>query len=294
MLDIPIVDAHVHLWDPDAIRIPWLDGVPQLNQRYGPAEFDSHTAGLVIDAYVYVQVEAAPAYGLLEARWAAEQARCDTRLQAIVAWAPLEYGDRARGYLDALVATDQRLRGVRRLIQTEADPTFCLTPDFVRGVQMLAEYGWSFDLGITHQQLTAATELVRRCPNTSFILDHLAMPDIAGGQLDPWRADLAALAALPNVMCKVSGLTTAARRHDWTLNDLAPYVEHTLACFGEDRVIFGGDWPVVLLGSTYRHWAEALDALTAGLSVEARRKLWSENARRCYCLHEAALATDGG
>lgn len=285
MPEFPIVDAHLHLWDPSHFRMSWLDDIPLLNQRYGLAEYAEHTRGLTIGAMVYLQVEVEPPYALLEARWVAERAREDPRIQAMVPWAPLEFGERARAFLQALVETSPLVRGVRRLLQGEADPAFCLRPDFVRGVQILPEYGLSFDICTKGDaQLASAIELVRRCPGTSFILDHIGKPDIKNHVLDPWRDQIRELAALPNVVCKVSGMVTEADPQRWTTDDLAPYVNHVLEAFEEDRVVFGGDWPVVLLASSYRRWVEALDALTAGLSPAAKRKLWAENARRFYRL----------
>ncbi|MGN6672905.1 MAG: amidohydrolase family protein, partial [Thermomicrobiales bacterium] len=121
-------------------------------------------------------------------------------------------------------------------------------------------------------------------PNVRFILDHIGKPNIKGHELDPWCEQLRALAALPNVICKVSGLVTEADHEYWTPDDLAPYVAHVLDCFGEDRVAFGGDWPVARQATTYPRWVETLDALTAGLSPAAKRKLWADNARRFYRL----------
>jgi L-fuconolactonase len=282
--DCPIVDAHVHLWDPERFRMPWLDALPSIDRPFGPADFREHTQGLYVEAMVYVEVATAPAYGLLEAQWAVAQAAEDPRLQGIVAFAPLEFGDRARVYLDALAALGPRVKGVRRLIQGETDPAFCLEPAFVRGVSLLPELGFSFDICITHDQLPAAIELVRRCPAVSFVLDHIAKPDIAAGLLDPWREQLRALAQAPNVVCKISGLVTEASHASWTPDDLAPYVAHALDVFGEDRVLFGGDWPVALLASSYRRWVETLDTLTASLSVDAKQKLWAGNATRTYRL----------
>ena len=284
MPDVPIIDAHLHLWDPARFPMRWVEGNPTLDRPYGVADYREHTAGLEIEAMVYLQVDVDPAYALLEARWAAERAAEDPRLRALVPWAPLEDGDQARAVLDALVATSPLVRGIRRLLQGEPDPAFCLRPGFVRGVQLLADYGLSFDLCIRHHQLPGVVELVRRCPRVAFVLDHSGKPDIAGRVLDPWREQLAALAAHPNVTCKVSGLVTEADPRAWTPDDLAPYVAHVLAVFGEDRVLFGGDWPVALLASGYRRWVETLDALTARLSPAARRKLWAENARRFYRL----------
>ena len=251
MPDFPIVDAHVHLWNPRLFRMGWLDGNAILDRPYGLAEYREHTAGVAIEALVYLQVEVEPAYGLLEARWAAERAAEEPRLRAIVAWAPTEFGEQSRAYLDALVATTPLIKGVRRLIQGEADPDFAARPRFVRGVQLLAEYGLSFDLCITHQQLPSVIELVRQCPAVAFVLDHIGKPDIKGHLLDPWRERIAALAAYPNVMCKLSGMVTEADHAAWTPEDLAPYVAQIVATFGEERIMYGGDWPVAFQAAPY-------------------------------------------
>ncbi len=284
MPDFPIVDAHVHLWDPNHFRMSWLDGNATLDQPYGLPEYRDHTRGVEIEAMVYLQVDVEPVYALLEAQWAVERAREDPPLQGIVAWAPLEYGERARAFLEALVAVDPRIKGVRRIVQSEPDVDFCLRPDFVRGVQLLPEYGLACDICIRHPQLASTIKLVRQCPETSFILDHIGKPNIKDQVLDPWRGEMRELASLPNVICKVSGMVTEADPQHWTPDDLAPYLEHVLDVFGENRVAFGGDWPVVTQAASYRRWVETLDALTAHLSPEAKRKLWAENARRFYRL----------
>lgn len=284
MPDFPIIDTHVHLWDPQVFRMPWLDNSPHLNKQFGPKEYWEHTKETQIEGFVYLEVAVEPAYSLLEAKWANAIAEQEPRLMGIVANAPLEYGEQVRLYLAELAAIGPRIKGVRRLLQGEADVNYCLQPRFVEGVQMLAEFGFSFDICIRHPQLAAAVELVKRCPNVQFIVDHIAKPSIKTKLFEPWGEQMREMASLPNVICKVSGATTEADWSNWTPADLEPYIAHVLEVFGEDRVAFGGDWPVVLHAAPHTRWVQVLDQLTSHLSPEAKRKLWAENGRRFYRL----------
>jgi len=279
---LPIVDAHVHLWDPNQFNMPWLTDIPRLNRPYGLRDYRGQTQGLPIVGMVYVEVGVAAQEVLREARHVVELAWEEPRLQAIVAAAPVERGEAVREYLESLVAISPLIKGVRRNLQDEAETDFCLQPDFVAGVRLLAEFKLSFDLCIRHWQLPYVTELVRRCPDTAFSLDHLGKPDIKQQQLDPWQADLRKLAELPNVVCKISGMVTEADQEGWQPADLEPFINVVLDVFGEERVLFGGDWPVALLASPYRRWYETLEALIAHVPVSARRKLWAENAQIFY------------
>ena len=280
----PIIDSHVHLWDPTRFHMPWLDDNEKIGKPFGLAEFREHSAGIEVEGIVYLQVEVTPPYSLLEAKWVADQPNDGPPILGIVPWAPIEDGERCRSFLDAMVAIDPRIKGIRRLYQSEPDIDFCVRPDFIRGVQILAEYGLSFDLGVFHQHLKNTITLVEACPNVSFILDHMGKPNIKDGLRDPWRDEIRQLASFPNVVSKLSGIVNEADWDAWTTDDLRPYVEHVIEQFGEERVMFGGDWPVVLMASPYRRWAETLDTITAGLTDGARRKLWNENARRVYRL----------
>jgi L-fuconolactonase len=281
---LSIIDAHVHLWNPNQFNMPWLAGIPTLNRPYGLQEYREQTRYIPIAGLVYVEVGVEPQQALREAHCVVEFAREEPRLQAIVAAAAVEQGAGVRKHLEALIALSPLVKGVRRNIQDEAEPDFCLRPNFVEGVRLLAEYNLSFDLCIRHWQLRSVVELARHCPETAFILDHLGKPDIKQYILDPWREHLAQLAALPNVWCKISGLVTEADTQRWTPEDLAPYLAYALEVFGEDRVVFGGDWPVLLLASSYDRWVETLDSFAWHLSPEAKRKLWAENACHFYRL----------
>lgn len=284
MVDLPIVDAHVHLWELAQFPRPWLGSVPALDQPFDLAEYDKHTSGFTIAGLVYVETDVAPYYALLEAQWAVSLAEMDSRLQGIVAATPLEDGLQVRPYLEALAALGPLVKGVRRNLQDVRDPEFCLRPNFVAGVRLLEEYSFSFDICIRDEQLPPVTALVRACPSVRFVLDHLGKPAICERQLDPWRERLAALAEQPNVACKLSGIVTEADWHQWQAEDLVPYVAHALTVFGPNRVMFGSDWPVVTLASTYRSWVEALNSLTRNLSFDDQRQLWGENARHWYRL----------
>jgi L-fuconolactonase len=285
-LPVPVIDSHVHLWNPDRFRLRWLDNIARLNRPYLLEDYFEHTGAVPIEGFVYIETDIDRVYAFLEAQWAAGLAAHEPRMKGIVAHAPLEHGERARAYLEGLAALGPIIKGVRRLIQDEPDPDFCLQPAFVQGVQMLPGFGFSFDLCIRHYQLPAAVELVKRCPETGFILDHIAKPAIKQGELEPWRAGMRELAALPNVACKLSGLVTEADHQNWQEADLQPYVAHVLEVFGEDRVLFGSDWPVALQASEYPRWVETLAQLTGHLSPAAKRKLWAGNARRYYRLGE--------
>jgi|ERR1043165_1516137 L-fuconolactonase len=281
---MPVVDAHVHMWDPENVGMTWIDGTPVLSKKYLAPEFKEHSAGVDVEAIVYLETGVEPHWAYYEARWAAlELAKSEPKIKGIVAAAPTEYGLKVRSYLKALNAVSPLIKGIRRITQGEKDPAFCLKEDFIKGTQQLPEFNLSCDLCMNFRQLEPSVELVKKCPKTQFIIDHIAKPNIKEHVLDPWRAQMTAMAALPNTVCKVSGVMTEAGG-DWTVSLLRPYIEHVLTVFGEDRVLFGGDWPVLLTVSTYAKWVEVLDEITAKWPDAAKKKLWNTNARKFYRL----------
>ncbi len=281
MPNFPIVDTHLHIWDLDRLRYPWLANVPLLNKNHLIGDYRRACGPVAVAKMVFLQCECDFAQFQQEADWVTEVAAADPRIRGIVPWAPLEKGERARADL-AHLAANPLIKGIRRIIQFEPDQEFCLRPDFVRGVQLLPAYGLSFDLCINHTQLANTIKLVRQCEEVSFILDHIGKPDIKVGRLDPWRAELKELAALPNVHCKLSGLVTEADHAKWTPADLQPYIDHVIACFGFDRVMFGGDWPVSTQASDYPRWVNTLDAALRGVPADDLRKLYVTNAEAFY------------
>lgn len=280
----PIVDAHIHLWDLTRYPVPWIAGNPILNQSYVLQDFKDQSAGLGISTIVYVQAAWANEYSLLEADYVTNLAAHDSLVQGMVAYAPLEYGDQVRSYLDALMIHGTFIKGVRRGLPGPSDS---IDMDrFIRGIQILPEYGLSFDiLGKGTAHLDMAIKIAQSVPNTRLMIDHLLKPFIKDHQLEPWHTKMAQLASFGNVYAKISGLATEADLTSWTADDLKPYVDDAIKLFGQDRVVFGGDWPPILTASsTYARWVQTAMDLTSTLGEAGQRKLFGDNARKFYRL----------
>jgi L-fuconolactonase len=285
MPDFPIVDAHVHIFDPASIRFDWMAGVPKLNRSHVPDDYKRLTKGVTIEAFVFVEVDASPGEELGEAAWVTQQAAHEPRLRGMVASLPLSKGTAVEADIKTLAAMPLA-RGVRQLIQGHVDePGWCIRDDFMAAVQLLPKYSLSFDLCIYHPQMADVIELCRRCPDVQFVLDHIGKPGIKAGLMEPWKRELAKLAKLPNVSCKISGVVTEADHATWHEAELIPYIEHAISCFGFNRVMFGGDWPVSELATTYQRWVALVDHVAAKASLAEKRKLFRDNAIEFYRLN---------
>ena len=283
--DFPIVDAHVHLYDPEYLTYPWMKGAPLLNKLHDTAYYSERSAPVKIDKLVFVEVDVADGSQVEEARWVEDQAKSDSRVQGLVVSAPLERGPAAVEADIAAMARLPHVRAVRRLIQDHvAEPGWCLRPDFVEAVKLLPRYGLGFDICIYHPQMRDAIELVSRCPEVSFILDHIGKPGIKAGTREPWWQEIAEMAQLPNVVCKISGVVTEADHQSWTYDQIAPYVSRVLEVFGFGRCAFGSDWPVSEQATTYADWVAVVDRITAGASRAELEGLYRDTATRFYRL----------
>ena len=283
MPDFPIIDAHVHLYDPGVIRYGWMAGKPAFAGPHLMAELDAARGGVELAGLVFVEVDADPGQYLQEASYIAGQAARDPRILGIVAHAPLERGAAVTSDLEKLASHDLTCT-IRRLLQDEPDPEFCLRPGFIEGIRLLARFDLAFDIGVRHHQLAGAIELVRRCPEVRFVLDHIAKPAIRDGLLEPWRSQIKELSELPNVHCKLSGVITEADHAHWTRDQLRPYLDHAIACFGFERLLYASDWPVSEQTHRYAEWVAILDELSAACSPGERRQLFHDNALAAYRL----------
>jgi L-fuconolactonase len=270
-----LIDAHIHFWDPGRLHYEWLEALPALQRPFLPA--DVETGRHEVHGFVFVQADCRDDEGWAEVAWA-----CTLPVVGIVGYAGLHRGEAVRADV-ARLAGEPLVVGVRRLLQGEPE-TLLNSEALAVGVGLLADFELPFDACVTHEQLPAVTRLAERCPEVTIVLDHLGKPDVAGGRLDPWRADLAALARRPNAVCKLSGLTTEADHRAWTPADLRPYLEHALACFGPERCLVGSDWPVATLATSYERWFDVLLEFLSGVPPADREAILSGNAARVYGL----------
>ena len=277
-----IIDTHQHLWDLDLFRYSWLESLPALNRSFRMDDYLPATKGLNVVKSVHLEADVDEPFLLDETRHLLTLAKePDNPLAGIVACARPER-ENFHIYLKKILG-DARLKGIRRVLHTQPDEVG-QAPLFVENVASLADYGLSFDICVLARQLSVAINLVSHCPRVSFILDHCGVPQVKDQVLEPWRSDIARLAQFPNVVCKISGLVAYADPQKWTAEDLRPYVEHAIACFGWDRVMFGSDWPVCTLSASYAQWVTALCSIVQGAGEDNQDKLFYENAVRVYHL----------
>jgi predicted TIM-barrel fold metal-dependent hydrolase len=287
-----MIDTHQHLWDLSKFQLPWLEGAPEVLRRsYRTQEYREATRGLNIQA-VYMEVDVDPAQHPQEVEHVAELSRSGEHptIAAVVGGRPAS-AEFAR-YL-ARLKKHPEVKGVRQVLHGDSTgPGYCLQKEFIRGVQQLGENGLSFDLCMRPGELLDGVQLAEQCPGTRFIVDHCGNADptafaknAAGPTHDPdaWRRAMEKLADRPNTICKISGIVARAPK-GWTPGDLAPIVNHCLDAFGPDRVVFGSDWPVCLLGAALRDWVDALTTIVADRPAEERDKLWRDNAVKHYSL----------
>jgi L-fuconolactonase len=280
-----IIDAHHHLWDVKHLRYSLFDANPTLNRSFTVDQFEPLAQALGVQQSVCVEAASAGPDGLAEIQWLLEQTRQSQIVTRLVAWAPLERADRA-GYFDQLDAlNDGRIIGVRRSFELEP-PDFPGRVEVITGAKLAAARGYSVDLVLYHRSLRSVLDLVRACPEVHFVLDHLGKPGVRDGMMSPWREQIAQLAAMENVDCKISGLATEAEHESWTPEQLKPYIEHVIACFGYERVMFGSDWPVCLVAGGYERSLRALAWAVENASDEQKRHLFAATARRVYRMDE--------
>jgi L-fuconolactonase len=278
---LSIVDTHLHLWDLTRLRLPWIQRGDALDRNYTMDDYRQARDGLNVVKAVYMEVDVADEHKRAEADFVLDicQQANTPMVGAVIGGRPASDGFRA--YLEPL-RNNRFLKGVRQVLHAENTPPGTGTQQaFLRGVRLLGEWGLRFDLCMRPTDLGDALRIVEACPDTRFVLDHCGNGPIYAENRDQWRRDIERLARIERVMCKTSGIVVQARQ-GWRPDDLAPVINHCLASFGPDRVMFAGDWPVCTRAATFRQWLEALQTIVRERPLEERRKLFHDNAVRFY------------
>ncbi|MFJ9352755.1 amidohydrolase family protein [Streptomyces mirabilis] len=277
------VDAHHHVWDLSVRDQDWITGpeLRPLRRDFGMADLAPQARAAGVDRTVLVQTitvpEETPEFLAL-----AEQGEL---IAGVVGWTDLTRPDvadelaRLRG-----LPGGRHLKGIRHQVQGEPDPEWLLRPDVRDGLAAVAEAGLVYDLVVLPHQLPACVRAAAGHPGLTFVLDHLGKPPIATGALRPWATAVRALAALPNTVCKLSGMVTEADHAKWTVDGLRPYADTVLDAFGPGRLMFGSDWPVCTLAASYGQVVDVAEELTGGLGAEERAEVFGGTATRVYRL----------
>ena len=280
--DHVIVDAHHHFWDPRTADYPWLtDELAAIRRPFGPDDLAPLLKATGVDRTVLVQTRSS----VDETRDFLAIAAATPFVAGVVGWVDLTADD-VGGTIGALRAGPggDRLVGIRHQVHDEADPDWLLRTDVRRGIAEVGRAGLAYDLLVRPRELPSALETVRALPNVRFVIDHLAKPDIATGELEPWAGRLAPFGELANAWCKVSGMVTEADSATWRTEDVTPFVEHAVDVFGSERLLFGSDWPVCLLAASYDRVHELARETLAELSESEREGVFGANAAEVYRL----------
>ena len=298
---IPIIDTHQHLWDLKALSLNWVKGDKILDQSYLMSDYLEASKGTGIEQTVYMEVNVNPLCVEDEIQqMSAHCAASETPMKKMVI-----AGNPSSPEFESFLnkhTKNQFVRGLRWvLLFPETNPGHCLQAEFVNGIQELGRRRLLFDICIRPSELSDAAKLVTACPETTFVIDHCgnADPHIVNGEKDPgdendgspfwhtsngWKEDIANLGTLPNTFCKISGIVARAQE-GWDAETLAPTINHCLDSFGEERVIFGGDWPVCLLGAQLNQWVAAYREILSKRSEIFQKNAMYSNAIQLYQLH---------
>jgi len=274
-----VVDSHIHFWDTGRFDYPWLQGFSELNRPFVPADLD--VGEVQIEALIFVQAN--PVWDEVdqETAWVQHLREGDRRIQALVAGVPLDRGAAAVNASLERLSHESGVAGVRQLIQDEPEG-FSLQAPFVEAVRLAGQLGLTVDLCVRNHQITEVTKLAQRCPEVTFVLDHLGKPDVAAGQWTDWLHDIKAMARLDNVRCKLSGLTTEAGEGTRGMNNIPRYLRAAVDAFRPERCLFGSDWPNAGLQISYAGWVSLVLDSVSDLAAHERDRVMRGTALEVY------------
>lgn len=273
-----IVDTHHHFWRYDQVEYDWItDDMSRIRKDFLPEQLKAIIEKTGVDAVVSVQARQM----IPETEWLLELTAENNFIRGVVGWLPL-VDPFVESYLEKY-AENPYLKALRHVLQGENDE-YMLNKEFNHGISLLKRYNLVYDILILEKQLPAAIQLVDHHPDQVFVLDHIAKPRIAENIMSPWNDNILVLAKRPNTYCKISGMVTEADFHNWTVEQLIPYLNWILEVFGPDRLMFGSDWPVCLVACEYEEWMNLVRNWAGQLSVEEQAMIMGGNAVKVYGL----------
>jgi L-fuconolactonase len=272
------IDSHQHFWNYSETEYPWIPKDSPLHRDWLPSDLQPLLAKTGLEGSIAVQARQT----VEESHWLLNLADHYPLIKGVVGWVDLR-SETVEEQLAGL-SKHPKFVGVRHVVQDEPDTNFMLRPEFQRGIGKLKQFKLTYDILIYPKQLPAAIALVKAFPDQPLVLDHIAKPLIKDGVVSPWREQIRELATSPSVFCKVSGMVTEADHAKWKPSDFNPYLDIIFEAFGEDRLMFGSDWPVCLLAGSYDRVFGLLDDYTRRLSANARGRFYGGNAVRFYRL----------
>lgn len=270
------LDSHQHFWEYDPKRQDWISAeMGRIRRNFLPGDLFPLLQDANMDGCIAVQAEES----LRETGFLLDLAAQHEWIVGVVGWADLK-SDSLEKLLDEF-SESQKLVGFREVLQSK-DPRYMLQEEFIRGVQKIGSRGYSYDILIFPNHLSASLELVKKCPDQRFVIDHLAKPYIKDGEWKEWKKAVSLLAEREQMYCKLSGMITEADWKKWTPDQLFPYLEIALELFGPDRLMYGSDWPVCLLAGEYEKFWEVTERFTDALSPSEKARIMGETAAEFY------------
>ena len=272
-----MIDSHQHFWQVGRFDYPWMTSdLGVLYRDYLPDDLAPILARNDVEKTVLVQAS----NSIAESSWLLNLADENSFIAGIVGWVDLMSPD-----IDAQLVeltTHPKFKGVRHLVESEPQDDWLVQPAVLSGLRRLSAYGLSYDLLVHTRHLKYVPQVAETCPELALVIDHLAKPPIARNEINEWSQAFKPHASYPNIHCKLSGLVTEANWTSWQTDDLRPFVEFALESLGPERLMFGSDYPVCLLASSYDRVLASLQEILTNLSDDEREKIFSGNAARVY------------
>ena len=273
------IDSHHHFWRYSQREYGWINTEKAaLRRDFLPQDLKRELDVAGVDGVVSVHARQTVEETEVLFGYAAEH----SFIRGVVGWVPL--ADRAVGDDLARLAGNPVLKAVRHVVQDELDDDFILGDDFNRGVGRLREFDLVYDILIYERHLPQTIQFIDRHPKQVFVLDHIGKPRIRDGSFAAWHEAMTRIAERPNVSCKISGMVTEADVLDWTEEQLRPYLDAVLETFGPNRLMFGSDWPVCLLGCSYGRWIGMVREFVSRLSDAEQAQILGQTASHIYKL----------